>query len=225
MLPESVCDRLKDNPAVIADKFDQSTVLFADIVGFTDLSTRVPAEEVVRLLNELFSRFDALADDFGVEKIKTIGDAYMVAAGVPEPRGDHAHVSAEMALAMLDCVRRFNDEQGQTFAVRIGMHSGPLVGGVIGVRKFLYDIWGDTVNIASRMESTGIVGQIQVTDETRRRLRHQYHFTDRGLQTVKGRGEMHTWLLTGRMGEATMQRQAHLKRTGSASLAALLSDQ
>ena len=188
------------------------------------MSARVPAPKVVRLLNDLFSRFDELAEIYELEKIKTIGDAYMVAAGVPEPRKDHAQASAEMALAMLQVISEFNAQQGVTLAVRIGMHSGPVVAGVIGVKKFIYDLWGDTVNIASRMESSGVPGRIQVTDTTKRLLAADFHFEDRGVQPIKGKGEMHTWLIGRRIGEATMARRALRGQTVAYNVSDLIRD-
>jgi class 3 adenylate cyclase len=176
-------------------------VLFADIVGFTPLAERLPASEVVSLLDQVFARWDAVAAEHGVEKIKTIGDAYMVAGGLPEPRPDHAQAIAELALAMQAEVARHTDPSGQPLAVRIGIDTGPVVAGVIGRRKFSYDLWGDTVNTASRMESTGVPGCIQVTERAWRRLRDGYRLERRGPVEVKGKGEMVTWFLVGRDGQ------------------------
>jgi adenylate cyclase len=173
-------------------------VLFADIVDFTRRSERIAPEQVVQALNDLFSVFDQLARQRGLEKIKTIGDAYMVAGGLPDPRPDHAQAVAEMALAMRDEVARRTDPGGQPLAVRIGIDTGPVVAGVIGTSKFSYDLWGDTVNTASRMESEGVAGCIQVTARTYERLRDGYRFERRGPIPVKGKGEIVTYFLVGR---------------------------
>jgi class 3 adenylate cyclase len=186
---------LKEREGVIADAFDEVTVLFADIAGFTPLSSRLTPEEVVRLLDELFSRFDAIAEQHALEKIKTIGDAYMVAGGLPVPRPDHAEAVASMALEMRDAVAHSGLE---SISVRIGMDCGPVTAGVIGRRKFIYDLWGDTVNTASRMESHGMPGGIQVTERAYLRLRERFAFQPRGTITVKGKGEMQTYWLLGR---------------------------
>jgi adenylate cyclase len=198
VLPGPIAERLKHGEGTIADAFDSVTVLFADIVGFTTLSSKVPATELVVVLNDVFSRFDTLAERHGLEKIKTIGDAYMVVAGVPEPRPDHAVAVARMALDMLDEIRAFNTERGTELGIRIGIHSGPAVAGVIGKKKFIYDIWGDTVNTASRMESTGMPGRVQVSDVTAQALDGALAIEDRGVIAVKGKGEMRTWLLASR---------------------------
>ncbi|SEE17891.1 adenylate/guanylate cyclase domain-containing protein [Jiangella alba] len=195
VLPAPVAARLKRRDAIIADRHE-ATVLFADIVDFTPLSAALPPEEVVRLLDGVFSAFDRLADEHGLEKIKTIGDAYMVAGGVPVPREDHCAAVADMALAMLrECERRGAGPDGLRF--RIGMDTGPVVAGVIGRRKFIYDLWGDTVNTASRMESHGVPGAIQVSARVHERLRERYLFRSRGTIDVKGKGPMPTWLLLG----------------------------
>jgi class 3 adenylate cyclase len=198
VLPASIAARLKQVDGVIADAFDEVTVLFADIVDFTTRSELIAPAQVVQALDELFSVFDQLAERQGLEKIKTIGDAYMVAGGLPDPRPDHAQAVAEIALAMRDEVARRADPSGRPLAVRIGIDTGPVVAGVIGRSKFIYDLWGDTVNTASRMESHGLAGCIQVTDRTYRRLRDRYRFERRGPIAVKGKGEMVTWLLLAR---------------------------
>jgi class 3 adenylate cyclase len=200
ILPRSIAERLKAGESTIVDTLPAVTVLFSDLVGFTELSARISGTEMVRLLDELFTTFDLLAQQQGLEKIKTIGDAYMVVGGLPVPRPDHAHAIAELALNMLAAV-------GEKFAgthfpipvrVRIGINSGPVVAGVIGRNKFSYDLWGDTVNTASRMESHGVTGAIQVSDATRRLLGDDYTFTRRDLSQVKGKGDLTAWLLTGR---------------------------
>lgn len=198
ILPQPIAERLKLEPHTIADQFSEATVLFADVVGFTQLSSRISAAELVVLLNRLFSMFDELAEKHGAEKIKTIGDAYMVVAGLPMPRSDHAEAIADFALDMQGAVARFNVEQNQSFSIRIGINTGPVVAGVIGIKRFIYDLWGDTVNIASRMESHGIAGGIQVSEFTYERLQQQYLFEKRGAIEVKGKGEMTTYLLTGK---------------------------
>jgi len=201
ILPPSIAKRLKLSGGTIADGFAGVTVLFADIVGFTRLSSRLPPERIVEVLNELFCRFDDLAGQFGLEKIKTIGDCYMVAGGLPEPRADHAEAVAEMGLAMLDIVAELAGRWGEAVNIRIGIHSGPVVAGVIGKRKFIYDLWGDTVNIASRMESHGIAGTIQLSAASRQLLDGKYRLRHRGMIDVKGKGEMETWLLDGKLEE------------------------
>ena len=198
VLPAPIAARLKQTEGVIADAFGEVTVLFADLVDFTRRSERISPEQVVQALNDLFSVFDRLAQQRGLEKIKTIGDAYMVAGGLPDPRPDHAEAVAEMALAMRDEVARRTDPSGQPLAVRIGIDTGPVVAGVIGTSKFSYDLWGDTVNTASRMESQGVAGCIQVTARTYQRLRDGYRFERRGPIPVKGKGEIVTYLLVGR---------------------------
>lgn len=198
ILPSPIADRLKLGQETIADSFAEVTVLFADIVNFTQLSATIPPQELVALLNEIFSEFDRLAEKHGLEKIKTIGDAYMVVGGLPFPREDHAVAVAEMALDMLKEIANFRSHHHQPFTMRIGFHTGPVVAGVIGTKKFIYDLWGDTVNVASRMESHGLPGHIQVTETTYQVLRHQYLFKKRGQVEIKGRGQMATYLLTDR---------------------------
>jgi class 3 adenylate cyclase len=198
VLPAPIAERLKAGEGVIADAFPEVTVLFADIVDFTRRSRRIGPAQVVAALNELFSAFDRLAQRQRLEKIKTIGDAYMVAGGLPQPRPDHAQAIAEMALAMQAEVTRRTDPSGQPLQVRIGIDTGPVEAGVIGTSKFSYDLWGDTVNTASRMESHGMAGCIQVTERTYQRLRNGYRFQRRGPIQVRGMGEMVTWFLVGR---------------------------
>jgi class 3 adenylate cyclase len=195
ILPDPVADRLKAGERLIADHYDGASVLFADLVNFTPLAEASPAAEVVSVLNELFSAFDRLADERGLEKIKTMGDAYMAVAGVPEPREDHAAAAMELALAMDAVVAARPAVNGQRLELRTGIASGPLVAGVIGERKYSYDLWGDTVNTAARMQTSGVPGHIQVTDETRRLLGDRYPFERREGVEVKGKGTMATWLL------------------------------
>jgi class 3 adenylate cyclase len=198
VLPVPIAARLKESPDVIADGFAGVTVLFADIVDFTRLAGRLSPAEVVALLNRVFSAFDVLAQRHGLEKIKTVGDAYMVAGGLPIPRRDHAEAVAEMALDMKDAATRCGRDAGLPLAIRIGIDSGPVVAGVIGRSKFIYDLWGDTVNTASRMESHGIAGQIQVTGRTYGLLKERYELHERGELDVKGKGPMTTYILDGR---------------------------
>jgi class 3 adenylate cyclase len=201
VLPAPIAARLKQGEEVIADGFPEVTVLFADLVDFTRRSQETTPERVVRVLDDLFSALDQLAERHGLEKIKTVGDAYMAVGGLPEPRPDHAQAVAEMALEVREEVARHLDPGGEPLAVRIGIDTGPVVAGVIGRRKFSYDLWGDTVNTASRMESQGVAGCIQVTDRTYRRLRDRYRFERRGPVQVKGKGELVTWFLVGRAGQ------------------------
>jgi adenylate cyclase len=199
ILPEAIATKLKNEPAAIADKFDNATILFADLVNFTQISTTMSATKLVYLLNEIFSTFDRLTEKHGLEKIKTIGDAYMVASGIPIQRPDHAEAIAEMALDMLVAIQELNVKLDTKFDLRIGINSGPVVAGVIGTKKFIYDLWGNAVNTASRMESHGIPGRIQVSIYTYELLRDKYQFEERGLIEIKGKGEMQTYFLEGRI--------------------------
>ncbi|MEG4234915.1 adenylate/guanylate cyclase domain-containing protein [Microcoleus sp. Pol11C3] len=198
ILPEEIANRLKRGDSTIADTFADVTVLFADIVGFTQLSSLVSPTQLVALLNDIFSTFDNLAERHGLEKIKTIGDAYMVVGGLPIPRPDHAEAIAEMAIDMQQAITDFSNIHNQDFSIRIGINTGPVVAGVIGIKKFIYDLWGDTVNTASRMESHGLPGSIQVTETTYQQLREKYSFENRGAIEVKGKGQMTTYLLKSR---------------------------
>ncbi len=195
ILPASISDRLKSGHKSIADGFAEVSVVFADIVGFTELSARLPPDELVRILNEVFSRFDDLADRYGLEKIKTIGDAYMVAAGLPKVRADHAELAVRMAIRMRDSLEALNKEKGYGIAIRIGVHSGPVVAGVIGKKKFIYDLWGDTVNTASRMESHGVKGSVHISEVTANLVKDHFELEARGAITVKGKGEMATFFV------------------------------
>ncbi len=195
ILPRSIAERLKESPQTIADGYNDVTVLFADIVGFTTMSSGADPAAVVGKLNEIFTDFDNLAAAHGLEKIKTIGDAYMVAGGLPEPRADHCQAVAAFAVAMQAAMARHRSWDGERMGIRVGIHCGPVVAGVIGRQKFIYDLWGDTVNVASRMESGGLPDAIQVTAVVRERLDGQYAFEERGPIMVKGKGEMVTYLL------------------------------
>jgi adenylate cyclase len=197
ILPRSIADRLKAQTRPIADQFESTSILFADVVDFTPWSERLEPAEVVGCLDQLFSHFDALAERYGLEKIKTIGDCYMVAAGVPTPRPDHARALALMGLDMLEAMRA-NDEVGRLgLELRVGINSGPVVAGVIGRKRFLYDLWGDAVNTASRMESYGTPGRIQITRATYELLAGQFELEPRGTISVKGKGEVEAWYLIG----------------------------
>ena len=195
VLPAAIAERLKSSSDSIADHSAEVTVLFADIVGFTSLAAKKSPQDLVRLLDLIFSEFDALAEKHGLEKIKTIGDAYMAAAGLPAPRASHAIAAANMAKDMLAAVARMAAETGEALALRIGLNSGPVVAGVIGRKKFIYDLWGDTVNTASRMESHGVPGEVQVSEATAALLRPAFALAARGAIQVDGKGEMHTFLL------------------------------
>jgi class 3 adenylate cyclase len=198
ILPAPIAERLKSRAGTIAEAFPAATVLFSDIVGFTALSEQIPPDRVVTLLSDLFSAFDDLVDRYQLEKIKTIGDAYMVAGGIPHTRADHAIAVAALALDMQGVVADFARRLSQPMSVRIGIHSGPVVAGVIGKKKFIYDLWGDTVNTAARMESHGIPGQIQVSERSYGLLRDDFELEERGPIQVKDKGVMRTWLLLGR---------------------------
>ncbi len=198
VLPPSIAERLKNENRSIADGFEGVSVLFADLVGFTQMSARLTPEELVDRLNQVFSNFDDLVDKLKLEKIKTIGDAYMVAGGLHSREFDHAQAIAEMALAMQRRMRDFSGQFGEELGIRVGIHTGPVVAGVIGKKKFIYDVWGDTVNTASRMESHAEAGTIQVTETTYELLKLFYDFESRGEIEVKGKGRMKTWILIGR---------------------------
>jgi adenylate cyclase len=197
VLPAEIAERLQSDPNSIADHFDDASILFADVVDFTPLANRLDAREVVGLLDRLFTSFDELVDRYEVEKIKTIGDCYMVAAGVPRQRPDHAHALAGLALEMRECAKTCLPDTDHDLRLRIGISSGPVVAGVIGRRRFLYDLWGDTVNMASRMESHGTPDTIQITRTTFELLRDDFAIEPIGLVDVKGKGEVETWRLVG----------------------------
>ncbi|MEL6554247.1 MAG: adenylate/guanylate cyclase domain-containing protein [Cyanobacteria bacterium J06621_11] len=198
ILPEAIATRLKDNLSnrgAIAERFETATVLFADIVKFTELAAEIGPTQLVCQLNDIFSAFDAIAERHGLEKIKTIGDAYMVVGGVPSPQANHAKAVIDMAIEMMNFAQNYPLGNKQ-LCLRIGINTGPVVAGVIGTKKFSYDLWGDTVNVASRMESHGIVNRIQVSEDTYHQLKEIYSFEDRGYLPIKGRGEMRAFLLS-----------------------------
>jgi class 3 adenylate cyclase len=198
VLPGAIADRIKNQQGVIAESFEDVSVLFADIVGFTSLSSRMKPAEVLELMNRVFSCFDELADRHGLEKIKTIGDAYMAAGGLPVPRDNHLNSAAEMSLDMLEKVREIPCDHGP-IRLRIGLHSGAAIGGVIGVRKFVYDIWGEAVNMASRLESSGEPGRIHVSKAVALRLNDRFRFESRGTVAFKGQQPVETFYLVSRL--------------------------
>ncbi|WP_083244174.1 ammonium transporter [Leptospira tipperaryensis] len=199
VLPKSIADKLKKDSSVIAQSFSEASILFADIVGFTEIAGKFHPEKVVRILNKVFSAFDLMAEKYGLEKIKTIGDAYMVVGGLPQPRKDHTLAIAHMAWEMMDMLKRFRIKEGNLkLDMRIGINTGPVVAGVIGTKKFIYDIWGDAVNVASRMESHGLSGQIQVTNSTADLISEEFSMEKREDVEIKGKGKINTFILTGR---------------------------
>jgi adenylate cyclase len=199
ILPSTIADRLKD-PArnTIADKYDDASVLFADIAGFTERASEMAPDQLIRFLDKLYGDFDALVDKHGLEKIKVSGDSYMVVSGVPQPRADHVEALAALALDMAEAAGLLKDSRGDALPLRIGLASGPVVAGVVGSRRFFYDVWGDAVNVASRMETTDSIGRIQVPEEVYRRLKDDFVLQERGVVEVKGKGLMRTWYLIGR---------------------------
>ena len=216
ILPSAIVENLKKGDGAAAERFESATVLFADIVGFTSLAARISALEVVNFLNQIFSKFDELTEKHDLEKIKTSGDAYIVAGGVPVPRADHAEAIANMALDMQKVIADFKTDTGESFQIRIGINTGPVVAGVIGTKKFIYDLWGDTVNVASRMESQGLPGYIQVTTAIYERLKDRYIFEERGAIGVKGKGEMIAYWLKAKKDDAAVATYScHTKSTPS----------
>src|SRR5882757_7593959 len=204
ILPTTIAQRLKDpSRTVIADKYDDASVLFADIAGFTRRASDTAPTDLVRFLDRLYTQLDGLVDRHGLEKIKTSGDSYMVVSGVPEPRPDHVEALAGLALDMANAVAKLTDSRGRAVPLRIGMAAGPVVAGVVGARKFFYDVWGDAVNVAARMETTDVEGRIQVPQDVYERLKHDFVLEERGDVDVKGKGVMHTWYLVGRRPETS----------------------
>jgi adenylate cyclase len=202
ILPQSIAERLKESERNIVDNFPEATILFCDLVGFTTLASQTTPSKLVSFLNGIFSEIDRLVEKYGLEKIKTIGDAYMVAGGVPDPRQDHAAAVADFALDLVGLLPQLADRAELPVQLRIGIHGGPVVAGVIGEKKFAYDLWGDTVNIASRMESSGSANRIHVSQVTHDMLDGDYEFESRGSVEIKGKGEMETWFLLGKKGAA-----------------------
>ncbi|TAK03112.1 MAG: adenylate/guanylate cyclase domain-containing protein [Chloroflexota bacterium] len=228
ILPEPIADRLRRGERLIADRFDDVTLLFADIVGFTELSSAMQPDELVEVLNEVFSVFDDLVEEHGLEKVKTIGDAYMVVGGLTDAIVDHPERVARMAIALAARVAEIDAARLFGIRFRVGMNCGPVVAGVIGTKKFIYDIWGDTVNLASRMESTGVPGRVQVSGAVEERLRGRFRMAPRGLVEVKGKGFMPTWFLEAeegppgvdqgsRSGSPSRSRSSHQRRTTASS--------
>jgi len=200
MLPPAIVERMKKGETNIADIHSEATVLVADLVGFTSLSARIGPEQTVQFLNEIFSAFDLLTEAKGLEKIKTIGDAYMAAGGLALPRPDHAEAAAELALDLRDEIGRFNEQYGMSFRIRLGLSTGPVVAGVIGRQKFAYDIWGETVNLACRLESAGEPGRIHVAESTYDCLKNKYQFESRHRLELSGCGLLSAYWLVGRRG-------------------------
>jgi adenylate cyclase len=198
ILPQTIVTRMRKGEAIIADRFDDATILFSDLVGFTALASGLSPDRILEMLSSVFERFDVAVQERGLEKIKTIGDAYMVAGGLPEPLPDHAHRVAALAIDMLDIVQRTRARLDIDLKARIGIHTGPVVAGVIGRHKFIYDVWGDTVNTASRMETFGAPSRIHVSGETYSVLRDDFAFEPRGPLEIKGKGAMETYFLLGR---------------------------
>lgn len=222
VLPEHVVEQLKDKGRVTAQSHDEATVLFADLVGFTQLSSRLSPMELITMLNDVFSAFDDLAVKYNLEKIKTIGDAYMVVGGIPDYHERHAASIADMALDMLDEIKRHHPPGGQPLELRVGINTGPVMTGVVGMKKYFFDLWGDTVNVASRMESQGLPGFIQVTGATYRQLQDAYEFASRGVIHVKGKGEFATYFLLGRKDDSRGHdslKSIHIKGIASHGLA------
>jgi adenylate cyclase len=218
ILPATIAERLKDpSRNIIADKYDDASILFADIAGYTKRASDTPPSDLVRFLDRLYTDLDALVDRHGLEKVKTSGDSYMVVSGVPQPRPDHVEALACLALDMADAVADLTDPQGRAVPLRIGLAAGPVVAGVVGARKFFYDVWGDAVNVASRMETTDVEGRIQVPHSVYERLNHAFVLEERGEVDVKGKGVMHTWYLVGRRDDdavrAAVERETASGRT------------
>ena len=203
ILPDEIAKRLKSDDALIADDYESASVLFADMVNFTPMSAAMTPPQLIELLNDVFATFDGFVEELDLEKIRTVGDEYMVAAGVPQARPDHAHAIAELALRIRDHTET-SQFDGHNIRMRIGINSGPLVAGVVGTHKFSYDLWGDVVNTASRMESEGIPGSIQVTEATYELIRDTFVCESRGVVSVKGKGDMNTYLLVSRRASSAL---------------------
>jgi adenylate cyclase len=218
ILPATIAQRLKDpSRNIIADKYDDASILFADIAGYTKRASDTAPTELVRFLDRLYTDLDALVDRHGLEKVKSSGDSYMVVSGVPEPRDDHIEALACLALDMAEAVAGLKDPQGREVPLRIGLAAGPVVAGVVGARKFFYDVWGDAVNVAARMETTDVEGRIQVPHDVYERLNHAFLLEERGEVDIKGKGVMHTWYLVGRRNDEAIRHPVeHRAAAGSA---------
>jgi adenylate cyclase len=214
ILPATIAERLKDpSRNIIADKYDDASILFADIAGYTKRASDTSPSDLVRFLDRLYTDLDALVDRHGLEKVKTSGDSYMVVSGVPQPRDDHLEALACLALDISDAVADLKDPQGREVPLRIGLAAGPVVAGVVGARKFFYDVWGDAVNVAARMETTDVEGRIQVPQDVYERLKHAFLLEERGEVDVKGKGVMHTWYLIGRRDDNAVRSAVELGAT------------
>jgi len=195
IFPRKIVERLKNGETLIADRYLETTILFSDLVGFTDLTHTMSPHDLVKLLDKVITGFDKLSEELHIEKIKTIGDAYLVVSGLPDENTNHAPDMCRMALAMLRVIEDLNRRENINLQIRIGMHSGPVIGGVIGPKKFTFDLWGDTVNLASRLETTGIPGQIQVSQTTYDLVKEQFRFETRSAMEIKGYGTINTYML------------------------------
>lgn len=216
ILPAEVAQRLKDpSRTVIADKYEDASILFADIAGYTKRASDTPPGDLVRFLDRLYTDLDALVDRHGLEKVKTSGDSYMVVSGVPQPRADHVEALACLALDISDAVADLRDPQGRAVPLRVGLAAGPVVAGVVGSRKFFYDVWGDAVNVASRMETTDVEGRIQVPQNVYERLNHAFVLEERGAVDVKGKGVMNTWYLVGRRDDHAVRNAVEIDAVGN----------
>jgi adenylate cyclase len=221
ILPATIAERLKDpSRNIIADKYDDASILFADIAGYTERSSDTPPTDLVRFLDRLYTDLDALVDRHGLEKVKSSGDSYMVVSGVPEPREDHIEALACFALDIADAVADLKDPQGREVPLRIGLAAGPVVAGVVGARKFFYDVWGDAVNVAARMETTDVAGRIQVPHDVYERLNHAFLLEERGEVDVKGKGVMTTWYLVGRRNDDAVKSSVERRTAAPAGPAA-----
>ena len=218
VLPASIAERLKGGETTIADRLDEVTIVFTDLVGFTPMAQDRPADEIVDLLDDVAAEFDQLVERHQMEKIRTAGDGYMAVAGAPEPRTDHASRAADLALDMVETIRGHTDFSGNSLQLRVGIDCGPVVAGVIGFKKFTYDVWGDAVNTASRMESHGVPGKIQVAERVRDRLQGSHDFEKRGLIEVKGKGQMRTFFLIGRVAPTQPTGDEGLRSAGQSGL-------
>ncbi|WP_333893428.1 adenylate/guanylate cyclase domain-containing protein [Mycolicibacterium gadium] len=218
ILPASIAERLKDpSRNIVADKYDDASILFADIADYTKRASDTTPSDLVRFLDRLYTDLDLLVDKHGLEKVKTSGDSYMVVSGVPDPRPDHIEALACLALDMAEAVADLKDPNGRAVPLRIGLAAGPVVAGVVGARKFFYDVWGDAVNVASRMETTDVEGRIQVPQDVYERLNHDFVLEERGVVDIKGKGVMHTWYLVARRDDDAVRSAVEQGATASRS--------